>query len=107
MAREGEDMAGRVPEYDSPSTAGSVGGRSPYVLAYDLCILTMAAAFLVKDGLQRGFLAGERLGLVACWAAGVITTAPIGPIICLVFLFLIVRRMRVSDSHASGEVCPA
>ena len=69
---------------------------SPYVLAYDLCILTIAAAFLVKDGLERGFLAGERLGLVACWAAGMMMTAPVGPITYLTLLVLIIRRMRQS-----------
>jgi alpha-1,2-mannosyltransferase len=28
---------------------------TPYVLRYDLCVLSIAAAFLVKDGLSRGF----------------------------------------------------
>ena len=65
---------------------------SPYVLAYDLCVLTIAAAFLVKDGLHRGFLPGDRLGLTACWAAGISATIPAGPFVCAAFLFLIVRR---------------
>jgi Glycosyltransferase family 87 len=33
---------------------------SPYVLPWDLCILSIAAAFLLADGLARGFLPGER-----------------------------------------------
>src|SRR5262249_32670682 len=33
---------------------------SPYVLPYDLCILSIAAAFLVSDGMSNGFLRGER-----------------------------------------------
>jgi arabinofuranan 3-O-arabinosyltransferase len=64
---------------------------SPYVLAYDLCILTMAAACLAKDGLQRGFLAGERLGLVACWA-GMAAVIPAAPFVCAALLFFILRR---------------
>ena len=28
----------------------------PYILFYDLCILSIAVAFLVRDGMSRGFL---------------------------------------------------
>jgi hypothetical protein len=41
---------------------------TPYALTYDYCILSMAAAFLVKDGLARGFLRGERATLLLCWS---------------------------------------
>jgi len=41
---------------------------TPYVLAWDLCILSVAAAFLVRDGLSRGFLPGERVVMLLCWA---------------------------------------
>jgi hypothetical protein len=37
-----------------------------YVLAYDLCILSIAAAFLLSDCLPRGFLPGERIGILLC-----------------------------------------
>jgi len=66
---------------------------TPYVLAYDLCILSIAVAFLVRDGLSRGFLPGERTGLVICFAGLFPVATPIAPMICAVMLFLSVRRI--------------
>jgi hypothetical protein len=66
---------------------------SPYLLAYDLCILSIAVAFLVKDGLLRGFLPGERTGLLICFAGLFPVATPIAPMICAVLLFLIARRI--------------
>jgi len=40
---------------------------TPYALSYDYCILSMAVAFLVKDGLARGFLRGERTIFIVSW----------------------------------------
>src|SRR5205823_1240835 len=42
---------------------------TPYALSYDYCILSVAGAFLVKDGLARGFLPGEPTILLVCWGA--------------------------------------
>jgi len=66
---------------------------SPYLLAYDLCILSMAVAFLVRDGMSRGFLPGERTGLLICFAGLFPVATPIAPIVCAVLLFLIARRI--------------
>ena len=67
---------------------------TPYVLGYDLCVLAVAAAFLVKDASSRGFLPGERAVMLICWAALVLLMAPYVPIIiCVVLLFLIARRI--------------
>jgi arabinofuranan 3-O-arabinosyltransferase len=66
---------------------------SPYLLAYDLCILSIAVAFLVRDGMSRGFLPGERIGLLICFAGLFPVATPIAPIICAVLFFLIVRRL--------------
>ena len=66
---------------------------TPYLLAYDLCILSIAVAFLVRDGMSRGFLPGERTGLLICFAGLFPVATPIAPIICAVLLFLIVRRI--------------
>ena len=41
---------------------------TPYALTYDYCILSMAAAFLVKDGLKHGFLSGEQAIIFLCWS---------------------------------------
>jgi arabinofuranan 3-O-arabinosyltransferase len=69
---------------------------TPYVLAYDLPILSIAAAFLVKDGLVRGFIPGERTAiLLSCAALFLLTTwtPPVTPLVCAVLLFLAVRRI--------------
>ena len=66
---------------------------TPYALFYDLCVLTMAVAFLVKDALARGFLPGERTMILLCWAGLFLARTPIGPIICAALLFLIARRI--------------
>src|SRR5208282_2418000 len=55
---------------------------SPYVLAYDLCTLSIAVAFLVSDGMSRGFLPGERTGMLICFAGLFPVATPIAPIIC-------------------------
>ena len=53
----------------------------------------MAVAFLVKDGMSRGFLPGERTGLLICYAGLFPVATPIAPMICAVLLFLIARRI--------------
>ena len=66
---------------------------TPYVLYYDLCLLAIAFAFLVSDGLRRGFLAGERTVMFVCWIALNYSTR-IAPVIsCGVLLLLLYRRV--------------
>jgi arabinofuranan 3-O-arabinosyltransferase len=72
---------------------------TPYVLHYDLCILSIAVAFLVKDGLARRFLPGERFGILACLVGLFLLTTPISPVVCGVLFFLIIRRIvRLADT---------
>ena len=66
---------------------------SPYLLAYDLCILSIAVAFLVRDGMSRGFLPGERTGLLICFVGLFPVATPIAPILCAILLLLIARRI--------------
>jgi len=69
---------------------------TPYVLRYDLCILSIPVAFLVKDGLSRGFLAGERTVILICLAAFLLWLAPmmpVGPVVYPVILLLLARRI--------------
>jgi len=68
---------------------------TPYVQVYDLCILSVAAAFFLLDGLVYGFLPGERAALFVCLAAAYFLILPIGPIISLVLLVLLARRVAV------------
>jgi hypothetical protein len=66
---------------------------SPYLLGYDLCILSIAVAFLVRDGMSRGFLAGERTAMIICFVGLFLLATPIAPVICAVLLFLAARRI--------------
>jgi hypothetical protein len=65
---------------------------TPYALFYDLTIPCIAAAFLIKEGLSREFLPGERTTMFLCWALLLLPWRT-GPVICLVLLFLIIRRV--------------
>jgi hypothetical protein len=66
---------------------------SPYILFYDLCILTIAVAFLVRDGMSRGFLPGERTVILICFAALFLVQVPIGPVVCAALFLLAARRI--------------
>jgi arabinofuranan 3-O-arabinosyltransferase len=66
---------------------------SPYILFYDFCILTIAVAFLVRDGMSRGFLPGEQTVILICFAALFFVQMPIGPVVCAAVFFLTVRRI--------------
>jgi hypothetical protein len=80
---------------------------TPYVLGYDLCILSIAVAFLVKDALARGFLPGERIATLMCWAGLVLLLVPLIPIIIyVVLLFLIARRiLAYRQEQNRGRSC--
>ncbi len=67
---------------------------TPYVHGHDLCVLAIAAAFLVKDGLERGFLPGDRLIMLFAWIVIFLgfRDFSIGWIPCLALLALVVRR---------------
>jgi arabinofuranan 3-O-arabinosyltransferase len=79
---------------------------TPYVLQYDLCILSIAVAFLVKDGLSRGFLPGDRTAILICGAGLLLwfVQTPISPVVYAVILFLTARRiMAYYRSRGTGE----
>jgi hypothetical protein len=68
---------------------------TPYVHGHDLCILAIAAAFIVKDGLTRGFLPGDRLIMLFSWIVIFLCFRDFssGWIPCLAILALVVRRV--------------
>lgn len=69
---------------------------TPYVMGYDLPILSIAAAFLVEDGLSRGFMPGERTVILVCFAALFLLltwTPPVTPLVCVVLLLLAMWRI--------------
>jgi Glycosyltransferase family 87 len=65
---------------------------APHAISYDVCILSVASAFLVADGLARGFLLGERVIILMCWPALVLAMGPVPVIVGVVLLVLVVRR---------------
>ena len=79
---------------------------SPYILFYDLCILSIAVAFFVRDGMSRGFLPGERTVLLFCFAGSFLVSVPIGPVICAALLFLTVRRIT-AYRRLDQEITPS
>ncbi|HEY2523616.1 MAG TPA: glycosyltransferase family 87 protein [Candidatus Binataceae bacterium] len=79
------------------AAAFSIGAlmMTPYMLGYDLTALAVPAAFLVKDALDRGFAPGERFVLTGCFFASFLFfNFVVGPVILLVLLGLVVRRVR-------------
>jgi glycosyl transferase family 87 len=76
---------------------------TPYVHGHDLCILGIAVAFLVKDGLERGFLLGDRLIMLFSWIVILLGFRDFssGWIPCLALLALVVRRTPNRSSIGS------
>lgn len=80
---------------------------TPYVHGHDLCILAIAVAFLVKDGLARGFLPGDRSIMLFAWIVVFLGFRDFssGWIPCLALLALIVRRARCPFSRIEFSNC--
>jgi hypothetical protein len=81
---------------------------TPYVLGYDFCVLSIAVAFLVSDGLSRGLLSGERATMFGCWVVLFVLSGPVPLVICLILLVLVARRVVVwrRDSYATPRPVP-
>jgi len=81
---------------------------SPYLLGYDLCILSIAVAFLVRDGMSRGFLPGERIGMIICFVGLFPLATPVAPMIGAVLFFLAARRIAAwrRDSFTASRDDP-
>lgn len=72
---------------------------TPYVLDYDLVVLGIAIAFLVRHGLTRGFHSYELSLLALAWAAPLVTRGiaglsgiPLGLIVMLALYTMTLRR---------------
>ena len=76
---------------------------TPYAFNYDFCTLAVAFAFLMEDGLVRGFLTGERIAMLFCGTVLLSAGLRAGPImVCAVLLWLIWRRiamLRVQEAR--------
>lgn len=75
---------------------------SPHAHGYDACMLAIGAAFLVQDGLQRGFLPRERGTMLGGWTALLLLTGPVPAIVGAVLLVLVLRRVRQLPQQAAA-----
>jgi glycosyl transferase family 87 len=88
---------------------------TPYVLDYDLIVLALPIAWLSVVGLRQGFLAWEKIGLLAAWMLPLLSRViglklglPTAPIVLALLLALIVRRVvaSVGEKSASSQHVP-
>jgi hypothetical protein len=77
---------------------------TPYVLDYDFVLLGIAIAFLVADGLKRGFLPWEKSLLALAWLSpffarqlGALALIPLGQATAIIVLVLAARRAVMMD----------
>jgi hypothetical protein len=74
---------------------------TPYIFIYDLMVLAVAIAFLLRSGMQRGFLPFEVSGMFAALAMLLLfplAMAPTGLVAALILSALVVRR-AASAAH--------
>ena len=98
--------AGRPPLRNAAVCAAAVLS-TPYVLDYDLVVLGLGAAFLVADGIERGFLPWERSLLALVWAAPLVARTlagtaalPLGQLAIVTVLVLAIRRTLARSEPA-------
>jgi hypothetical protein len=78
---------------------------TPYVFAYDLTILALSTAFLIRLGLRTGFWSGEAAALVAaavCILLFPFAVMPTGLLAMLIATALILRRVMVGERPLSA-----
>jgi len=84
---------------------------TPYVLDYDLVVLGIAIAFIVRDGLKRGFHDYEITLLAVAWFVPLIarsvmsgTGLPLGLVTMLTLYAITLRRAAADRSAAIAQV---
>jgi hypothetical protein len=85
--------------YELKAAALAVGTVlvTPYVFAYDLVVLAVPVAFLLRFGLARGFLRFDGVALAAAGAlllSYIVATTQVGLAASLVVALLVARRVR-------------
>jgi hypothetical protein len=79
---------------------------TPYIEMYDFGVLSIAVAFLIKDGLIRGFLAGERVAIVFGFVSLLFSYLPIGAAVYSVLSLVLARRIRVWFKDGFSALSP-
>jgi arabinofuranan 3-O-arabinosyltransferase len=91
--------------FDLKAAAMATGAllATPYLFLYDLVVLAVPMAFLVRAGWTMGYLRGEMLGLGFASLLVLIfplLTAPVGLAAILLVGLLVARRVRYALAHA-------
>jgi hypothetical protein len=86
---------------------------TPYAWDYDMVVLIFAAAWLAREGLRTGFLAWERVAVVALLAlplpamlTAAATGVQLGPVVLWAALLLLVRRSLGRHPVPAGAIAP-
>jgi arabinofuranan 3-O-arabinosyltransferase len=87
-----------------------VGGAlliTPFALSYDLTLLVVPCAFLIREGLKNGFLPYEKVALFLVIGLSASTSPlaiwlglPVAPLLPLLTLFLGLRRLATENASA-------
>jgi alpha-1,2-mannosyltransferase len=93
-------LAHRVPfEIKAAALAAATPLVSPYVMDYDLVVLALPIAWMVRDGMRRGFLSWEKPILFMTWLLPLFArrlalteSKPLAPIVITILLACIARR---------------
>lgn len=104
--RRSDQMAVRAPVL--------IGGGllvTPFALSYDLTLLVVPCAFLIREGLKSGFLPYERAALAIVIVLSASTSPfavwlglPIAPLLPLIIVWMGLRRMtRMAPLAAAGQ----
>lgn len=107
----------REPEGVIAAAAAATLLISPYMLDYDMMLLAVPMAWMVRKGSERGFLDWEKMVLLVAFALpgiarpiGMVLGAPIAPFVMLLFLGIVLQRvahegavMRSPEGVASGR----
>lgn len=95
-------FAGAMPRNAAACAAALLS--TPYLLDYDFVLLGLGAAFLVRDGMERGFFSWEKSLLALVWVAplfarqlATFALLPLGQATAMIVLALAVRRAVALD----------
>lgn len=85
----------------------------PVVLAYDLMVVAVASAWLIRAGRERGFLAWEKATLAGLFIVPLIARnvgaawhVPLGPLVPLAVLALVYARARQETAQPTAVSAP-
>ncbi len=92
----------RAPEGVIAAAAAATLLISPYMLDYDEMLLAVPMTWMVRRGLEGGFLRWERVGILAAFMLpgfarpiGMALEVPVAPLVSLLFMGLVMGRVTV------------